>query len=69
MEGNMKNKERVPKYYKEGSADWKAEFNMLLDDGITCGDCNHNRRCETMFGGDNKDTSCQFHPNRFSQKK
>ncbi len=63
----MKSKDRVPAYFKEGSSDWKAEYNMLLDDGITCGDCAYSRRCELMFGGDNSNTSCQFHPNKFKE--
>lgn len=64
----MKSKGRVCGY-KEGTEDWEAEYNMLLDDGVTCADCVHSSRCETIFGGDNKNTSCQFCPNRFLMRR
>lgn len=62
----MKTESRVNPAYKKGTNDWKAEYDMLLDDGVKCGDCLHARRCRMMFGGDDENTSCQFHPNRFA---
>jgi hypothetical protein len=62
----MKSKDRV-KGYKEGTIDWKAEYNMLLDDGATCNECVHKERCCTMFGQGPyvNNGKCQFYPNRF----
>ena len=60
----LKSKSRI-KGYKEGTDDFNAQFNMLLDDGVTCSDCRHSIRCEMIYGGDNKNTSCQFYPNKF----
>lgn len=65
----MKSKDRVPKYYKEGTKDWEAQYNMLLDDGITCLECRHNEKCKLLFGGADTNTSCQFYPNKFSVKQ
>ena len=64
----MKSKDRIPKYYKEGSEDWKAEYNMLLDDGVTCSDCAHCQRCCSIFGQKKTETKCQFYPSRFFRK-
>jgi len=64
----MKTESRV-KGYKKGSEDWKAEFNMLLDDGVTCSECMHSNRCKTIFGGNDSNTSCQFHPTRFQENQ
>lgn len=63
----MKSKNRVPSGYLEGSRDWEAEYNMLLDDGLTCNDCSHVERCCSMFGQRPYVNSgrCQFYPNRF----
>ena len=57
------------KRYKQGTNDFAAEYNMLLDDGITCNDCIHCIKCCSMFGQKETDTSCQFYPNRFILKK
>lgn len=65
----MKDKNRVPKYYKEGTEDFNAKYNMLLDDGITCSSCKHSERCSLLFGQNLESTSCQFYPNKFSAKK
>ena len=65
----MKSKDRVHKAYKEGTPDWKAQYDMLLDDGVTCADCAHVRRCTTLFGQNASDDSCQFHPNRFAKAR
>ena len=64
----MKSKDRV-KGYKEGTADWDAAYNMLLDDGVTCNDCAHVTLCCTLFGQRPYINSgeCQFCPNRFKQ--
>jgi hypothetical protein len=64
----MKSKNRV-KGYKEGTKDFEARYNMLLDDGVVCGDCKHNERCKTLFGGNDLNTECQFYPNRFIAKQ
>jgi len=62
----MKSETRVPTHYKRGTVDWNAYFDMLLDDGTVCGDCVHAQRCRMIFGGDDKNDSCQFYPSRFS---
>ena len=61
----MKSASRVAAFYREGTKDWEAQFHMLLDDGVTCADCRHFRRCSTIFGSKASDESCQFYPNRF----
>lgn len=66
---STKSKNRVNKAYKEGTPEWDAEYNMLLDDGVACAECRHIRRCATIFGQNEKDTSCQFHPNRFKKEE
>jgi len=63
----MKSESRINPCYKKGTEDWKAELNMLLDDGVTCGDCIHSARCKAMFGGNNTNTYCQFYPSTFHQ--
>lgn len=63
-----KSKDRVHKAYKEGEPDWDAQYNMLLDDGVTCGDCVHSVRCKMLFDGNDNNTSCQFYPSRFFAK-
>jgi hypothetical protein len=65
----MKSESRV-KNYKPGSEDWKAEYNMLLDDGLTCNDCVHITRCCSLFGQTPyvNEGKCQFYPNRFYPK-
>jgi len=61
----MKSEDRVSNCYIKGTTDWKAQYDMLLDDGVTCGDCAHSLRCKTIFGGNDSNTHCQFYPNRF----
>jgi len=61
----MKSESRVPKGYRPGSDDWKAEYNMLLDDGVICSDCVHTSKCCLIFGGNGTNTKCDFYPNRF----
>ena len=63
-----KSADRVAKFYKLYTDDWKAQYNMLLDDGVTCGQCVHANRCRTIFGGNDSNTSCQFYPNKFYPK-
>jgi hypothetical protein len=65
----MKSESRV-KHYRPGSEDWKAEYAMLLDDGLTCNDCVHVTRCCSLFGQSTyvDEGKCQFYPNRFYQK-
>lgn len=65
----MKSEDRIPACYKKGSSDWKAERDMLLEDGVTCKDCFHCHRCTSMFGQNETDTRCQFYPNMFLQKE
>lgn len=65
----MKTESRVPAGYRKGSEDWKAEYNMLLDDGVTCASCAHCSRCVTLFGQKAEGTSCQFYPSRFHATK
>lgn len=61
----MKSKDRVPAGYKEGTPDWDAQYNMLLDDGFACSDCVNLRKCAGMYGQDANADACQWHPNRF----
>jgi hypothetical protein len=37
---------------------------MDLPEGVKCADCAHERRCATIFGGDAKNTHCQWFPRR-----
>ena len=64
----MKSKNRVMSGYKEGTKGWQDQYDMLLDDGVTCNDCRHVKRCCDIFGQRPyvNDGQCQFHPNRFS---
>ena len=64
----MKSEGRVHKAFKKGTADWNNQYNMLLDDGITCGQCVHSLKCKEMFGGDDNNKTCQFFPNKFIAK-
>jgi len=61
----MKTESRINASYKKGSQDWKDQLHMLLDDGMTCKDCVHSKRCKTIFGGNDNNTYCQFYPNSF----
>jgi hypothetical protein len=63
-----KSADRVPKGYQAYPDDWKRQYDMLLMDGVTCGSCAHSERCKALFGGNDANTSCQFYPNRFSEK-
>lgn len=63
----MKSKTRVHPAYKEGTRDWQAQYDMLLDDGVTCADCMHVKRCVSMFGQMAGHDYCQFYPNRFAR--
>jgi len=60
-----KSAERVHPAYKFGTDDWKAEYNMLLMDGVTCASCIYCEKCVCMYDSKVTDTSCQWHPNRF----
>lgn len=65
----MKSKDRVPEGYREGTRDWQDQYDMLLDDGVTCNDCAHVKRCCALFGQEPNDESCQFYPNCFTEKE
>jgi hypothetical protein len=64
-----KSPDRVAKHWLKYPDEWKAQYNMLLMDGDTCGNCAHSRRCELIFGGDNNNTKCQFYPSRFARSE
>lgn len=64
----MKSESRVHPAYTKGTPDWQAEYDMLLEDGVTCADCAHGRRCCMLFGQKPEHTSCQFYPNRFRER-
>ncbi len=49
-------------------SDKLAEENMQLPAGTTCGECFHIYRCTSIFGGNPKNTKCDFYPNRFARK-
>jgi hypothetical protein len=63
-----KSQHRVhPAYkYENSPEEWNAQYDMLLEDGQTCGKCIHSERCKLIFGGNDNNTSCQFFPNRFA---
>lgn len=61
----MKSEARVHPAYKKGTIDWQAEYDMLLEDGVTCAECAHINRCSKLFGQNPEQESCQFHPNHF----
>lgn len=66
----MKSKDRVSKGYKEGSEDWLAEYNMLLDDGVTCDECWHSEnRCFPIGYSSKGRTMCDFYPSQFIKRK
>lgn len=62
---------RVSKYYnyEKYPEEWLAQYNMLLPDGITCKNCAHSKKCQTVFDGKDSNTHCQFYPNRYCEKK
>ena len=62
----MKTESRVRANYKKGTTDWQDQYGMLLEDGLTCSDCRHSKKCSTMFGQNLNSTSCQFAGNKFS---
>jgi hypothetical protein len=66
----MKSESRVIGY-KKGTQDWQDQYDMLLDDGVTCNDCIHCERCCGIFGQRPyvNDGRCQFYPNRFRAKE
>ena len=64
----MKSENRVRSCYTKGTPDWQAQYDMLLDDETTCGDCAHSLKCKTIFGGNDSNDHCQFYPNRFLPK-
>jgi hypothetical protein len=67
----MKSEDRVGSSYKKGTKDWDAEYDMLLDDGVTCNDCRYVNRCCTIFGQTPyvNEGKCQFYPNLFSRNR
>lgn len=65
----MKSKHRVLKCYKEGTKEWGFQYNMLLDDGVTCDDCGHAKRCFALGYSASGSTTCDFYPNRFRPKR
>lgn len=60
-----KNPDRVPAGYKRYPDEFKAQYNMLLPDFVTCEQCYHISRCRALYGQKGNETSCQFHPNRY----
>lgn len=64
----LKSENRV-RGYRKGTEDWNADYNMLLDDGVTCKECVHCDRCCSIFGQEEIGTRCQFYPSRFSFAK
>jgi len=65
---NGKSTNRVHKGYKYGTEDFNAQLDMLLPDGIKCSNCLNIKRCSSVFGQKEEQTSCQFYPNRYSPK-
>lgn len=64
-----KNPDRVNAGYIKYPSDWKAQYNMLLKDGVTCKSCSHCKKCCAMFGQNETDTHCQFYPSRFIENR
>lgn len=60
------NPDRVAKHWLKYPEEWNAQYAMLLPDGITCANCKHEDRCNSMFDGKSTNKSCQFTPNRFT---
>ena len=63
-----KSPERVDNTYLKYPEEWKNQYDMLLMDGDTCGDCVHSERCKMLFDGNDNNTCCQFNLNRFTRK-
>ena len=59
---------RVPEGYTFGTNDWYHQYQMLLPDGVKCGDCMNSETCKKIFGGNDETTRCQFHPSRFNPR-
>lgn len=61
-----KNKNRVSPLYKQGTKEWNAQYNMLLDDSVTCAQCIYfYGNCGQIFGAKPEGTKCQWFPNCF----
>lgn len=45
-----------------------SDKTMDLPEGITCADCMHTRRCVSIFGVKETNTSCDFYPIRFQKR-
>lgn len=43
--------------------------NMALPSGKTCSDCAHLRRCKGIYGIKGHETSCDWAPSRFFERK
>lgn len=56
------------KGYKKGTEDWDAEYDMLLDDGVTCDDCRHSDRCFAFGFSKPGRYRCDFYPSKFCSK-
>ncbi len=46
--------------------DYRAE--MKLPEGKTCGECIYFGHCKGLFGCPPTNTSCDWHPSRFTQR-
>lgn len=66
---NGRNPARIPAHWETGSTAWRECLEMLLPEGFTCGDCHHAERCRVLFGGNDQNRSCQFHPRRFHHRQ
>jgi len=64
-----KDPNRVHKCYNKYRTDFIAQYNMILQDNITCADCGNDSYCKAVFGGCSENKNCQFHPSKFYHAK
>lgn len=64
-----KDPERVATMYDSAAEDFPAQYDMLLPDGKRCSDCVKSNTCCNVFGQKESDTTCQWHPSRYSPKE
>ena len=60
---------RAPESYRKYPSDFRAQYDMLLPDGIICNDCTHGSYCQKVFGQNPENDYCQFYPTRYRATK
>lgn len=64
-----KDPERVATMYDSALEDFPAQYDMLLPDGKRCSDCVKSTTCCSAFSQKEEDTTCDWHPSRYSPKQ